>query len=473
MKRLTPNVSSLQSVLFRSMIAPAVFVFCCVAAAAGQVSVVASANPSVYGQSVILTATVATVQGWGTPTGAVQFVIDGYNVGAPIALNGGSVTLAVPFLAVGPHTVVASYSGDTHYAPGSSALTGGQVVNRGLTGTALSSSDNPSIVGDWVTFTASVGVVSPAAGTPTGGVQFVIDGGNVGGPGVINGGTTSLTVSSLPVGPHTVAANYLGDTDYAGSSGSLAGGQVVTALPGSDTTPPTVSIASPADGQTFTTSSILVSGTALDPGSPSSGVVLVEVRVNSGSWQTATGTTDWSTTVSLAPGANQIDARSTDGAGNESSIASASANFSPPDTTPPSPSPSTWLTVPTATDTTSVHMVATTASDPSGVQYFFECVAGGGHDSGWQDELDLRRHRPGAKHDVQLPCADSGRVREPEHGRLVHAGVHHHPGAANLASAGLRRGCRRRLASRHSSIPSDDILAGTDEAPACMSGRSR
>jgi 16S rRNA C1402 N4-methylase RsmH len=56
-----------------------------------------------------------------------------------------------------------------------------------------------------------------------------------------------------------------------------------------------------------------------------------------------------------------------------------------PDTTPPTPNPSTWATVPYATGSTSISMTATTASDPSGVQYFFDCTAGaGGHDSAWQ-----------------------------------------------------------------------------------------
>ena len=55
------------------------------------------------------------------------------------------------------------------------------------------------------------------------------------------------------------------------------------------------------------------------------------------------------------------------------------------DTTPPTPNPSTWATVPYATGSTSISMTATTASDPSGVQYYFDCTAGaGGHDSGWQ-----------------------------------------------------------------------------------------
>ena len=30
-------------------------------------------------------------------------------------------------------------------------------------------------------------------------------------------------------------------------------------------------------------------------------------------------------------------------------------------------------------------MTATIATDESGVEYYFECTAGGGHDSGWRD----------------------------------------------------------------------------------------
>ncbi|HUT94089.1 MAG TPA: NBR1-Ig-like domain-containing protein, partial [Thermoguttaceae bacterium] len=55
------------------------------------------------------------------------------------------------------------------------------------------------------------------------------------------------------------------------------------------------------------------------------------------------------------------------------------------DTTPPTPNPSMFSTVPYATGTASIRMVATTASDPSGVQYYFDCLTFGGHDSGWQD----------------------------------------------------------------------------------------
>ena len=54
------------------------------------------------------------------------------------------------------------------------------------------------------------------------------------------------------------------------------------------------------------------------------------------------------------------------------------------DTTPPSPDPMTWATAPYATGSSSIAMVASTATDQNGVQYYFTCTSGGGHDSGWQ-----------------------------------------------------------------------------------------
>ncbi|MCP4154357.1 MAG: metallophosphoesterase family protein [bacterium] len=58
---------------------------------------------------------------------------------------------------------------------------------------------------------------------------------------------------------------------------------------------------------------------------------------------------------------------------------------SEPDTTPPNPDPLTWATAPNATGSTTISMTATTATDVSGVQYYFESTSTGGHDSGWQD----------------------------------------------------------------------------------------
>ena len=57
------------------------------------------------------------------------------------------------------------------------------------------------------------------------------------------------------------------------------------------------------------------------------------------------------------------------------------------DVQPPIPNPMTFLSRPVATGIKSVTMTATTALDTNfEVEYYFECVAGGGHDSGWQSD---------------------------------------------------------------------------------------
>ena len=55
---------------------------------------------------------------------------------------------------------------------------------------------------------------------------------------------------------------------------------------------------------------------------------------------------------------------------------------------PPVPNPMTWQTEPYATSRTAIEMAATiaTSSDDSGVEYYFQCISPGGHDSGWKDE---------------------------------------------------------------------------------------
>src|SRR5439155_217462 len=65
-------------------------------------------------------------------------------------------TIGTASLGAGSHTVTASYSGDTNFSSSSASLSGGQVVQKATTGTAVSSSLNPSNVGQSVIFTAAV-----------------------------------------------------------------------------------------------------------------------------------------------------------------------------------------------------------------------------------------------------------------------------------------------------------------------------
>jgi hypothetical protein len=64
----------------------------------------------------------------------------------------------------------------------------------------------------------------------------------------------------------------------------------------------------------------------------------------------------------------------------------AGGDSTPPVTDPDADDPykSTWDTPPYPTSGTSIRMVATEATDVSGVEYYFQCTFGPGHNSGWQ-----------------------------------------------------------------------------------------
>jgi pectin methylesterase-like acyl-CoA thioesterase len=55
------------------------------------------------------------------------------------------------------------------------------------------------------------------------------------------------------------------------------------------------------------------------------------------------------------------------------------------DSTPPSPDPMTWSVEPTAQGISAITMTASTATDDSGVEYFFKNVTDPNHNSDWQD----------------------------------------------------------------------------------------
>lgn len=79
-----------------------------------------------------------------------------------------------------------------------------------------------------------------------------------------------------------------------------------------------------------------------------------------------------------------------------------------PDITPPEPDPLTWDSPPSATGPTSISMTADTASDPSGVEYYFVCTDGGGHDSGWQNSPTYQDTglSPGTTYTYQVKAQD-------------------------------------------------------------------
>jgi hypothetical protein len=98
---------------------------------------------------------------------------------------------------------------------------------------SLSSSANPSVFGQPVTFTATVSPVNPAIGTPTGTVQFKTNGMNFGSAASLSGGsaTSDALPATLPPGTYTVTVDYGGDGNFTRSTGALAGGQTIYSQP--------------------------------------------------------------------------------------------------------------------------------------------------------------------------------------------------------------------------------------------------
>jgi streptogramin lyase len=174
-----------------------------------------SNNPSVFGQSVTFTATVSPTSGSGTPTGTVDFFVDGSDVSGPVSLAGGSASFSTSSLMVGTHSVAAIYSGDSNYSTSTSAIMS-QTVNQDSTTTSIVSSANPSVFGQSVTFTATVAANS-SSNVPSGTVTFE-DGGISIGSGTLSGGSASLATSALAAGTHTITVSYSGDANFTGST---------------------------------------------------------------------------------------------------------------------------------------------------------------------------------------------------------------------------------------------------------------
>jgi hypothetical protein len=184
-------------------------------------SLLASPSTSAAGDPVHLTASVTS--GYGTPTGAVNF-LDGSTVLGSAALNAGQASITISTLAVGSHQLSAAYPGDGISDGGASSPVT-VVVGQVPTTTTLSLSPNPATVGLRVTFTATV---NSAENDALGKVTFR-DGSTVLGMASLDSkGTARLdSDGSLSVGDHPITAEYSGDNRHSGST-SAAVVQTVT-----------------------------------------------------------------------------------------------------------------------------------------------------------------------------------------------------------------------------------------------------
>lgn len=254
-----------------------------------------SQNPSTYGELISFTANVAADDGT-TPSGAVQFSVDGVDFGSPVPVVDGvaeSAMLASP--EPGDHTVIAAFVPNPGYASSGWFLT--QTVADADVDLTLTSSAPSAGYGDAVTWTAQVTSTEVGTGSPSGFVQFQVDGLPLGDAVALNGSgaATSPSVNDLAPGDHTITALYSGDGFYLPESTtymqsvakiatttSLALSQTATTFGQPVTLTATVAAGQPGLGApngtvTFKDGSTTLGTVAVTPGSGASGTAALTV----------------------------------------------------------------------------------------------------------------------------------------------------------------------------------------------------
>jgi len=183
-----------------------------------------SANPSPFGASLTLTATISPA----VPGGETVTFYDGAVSKVPIGTgktSGGVATFATAALVGGLHTIWAEYAGDANNTYSWSASYA-QTISAAPTTTGVKSSLNPSTYGSSVTLIAWVRPI-PANGET---VTFY-DGAASIGTGTTSSGNATFTTTALGAGSHSITATYMGDTAYAPSTSSVLAQSVAMCHP--------------------------------------------------------------------------------------------------------------------------------------------------------------------------------------------------------------------------------------------------
>jgi hypothetical protein len=194
-------------------------------------SLTSSYNPSLFEESVTLTAEVIAESG--NPSGTVEFFDGAESLGTAV-LSNGSASIVVDDFTVASHDLTVVYSGDALFE-GSTSRVYTQVVRTSTT-TEVFSSSNPSLYNFDVSFTA---VVSPQPGVnidPTGEVE-IFNGAVSLGTVTLHNAAGSIKTWSLSPGTNIITAVYKGDDLFLAStspeleqvaySGPLVGGEVI------------------------------------------------------------------------------------------------------------------------------------------------------------------------------------------------------------------------------------------------------
>jgi len=196
----------------------------------------------VIGQTVRMTSTVAVVApGAGAPTGTVQFFNSTLLLGTASVIGvagSGSSTVYQASIQVtlpqGALFLTSTYSGDAGFATSASPVITQSVTKPNVI-INITSSQNPAIFGNPVTYTAIISPMPPATGVPTGTVLFFDGISQISSPVLLVGGAASFTppVSSMTVGTHPIGVSYNGDANFQGFTSGALVNQIINKVPAS------------------------------------------------------------------------------------------------------------------------------------------------------------------------------------------------------------------------------------------------
>ncbi|MGB8260632.1 MAG: Ig-like domain repeat protein, partial [Terracidiphilus sp.] len=199
----------------------------------------------IAGQSLVVSAAItASASASSLPSGTVTFTLDGTTVGTPTVTPGSPSTASVTIttLTPGSHNLAATYSGDTFYNS-SIAPNVTITVGKSPTTTVITPATTTPTAGSSLQVTASVTTSNPGSTTPSGTVNFTLDGVSQQVQSVTAGtpSTATVTLPVLSAGTHSLGGTYSGDNYYATSTATpvsltVAKGSTITTVTASPAT---------------------------------------------------------------------------------------------------------------------------------------------------------------------------------------------------------------------------------------------
>jgi hypothetical protein len=180
-----------------------------------QMTLTGNPNPATLGATVTFTVDVKPTSGSGTPTGTITTTVDG-SAGPTLTLKGGTATYSSSTLAVGSHTIIATYGGDSNYSGSTATLV--ETITSG-TGTTAASISVFSGSGQSTPYGSAfpaplVVIVKDASGNPVSGAVVKFSGTGLSFSSATSttgsNGEASVTATAIASGSLTASASTSG-----------------------------------------------------------------------------------------------------------------------------------------------------------------------------------------------------------------------------------------------------------------------